>query len=641
MSKHSDIEALARKIRDEVDGEPVHAELATNQRIIARVTDGIYREPWAAFRELIANAYDADATSVVIETKAPLFDQVVVRDNGNGMSPEVVAHLVRSIGGSSKRTDHGRELHTTSGDDPEVSYKFRRPLIGKIGIGIFAVAQLTQHFQIVTKSRGDSIRTSATIKLKTHDERRSPDNDKEFVAGTVDIMSVSVNADELDAHGTSITLYNLRPEILNTLRSEDRWVLSTEVGPDNKKVAEEPLYHIGREANPKRNLSALPPLLPWSPQDTPMEKFEGLLDAAARLSDNRNKPQTLQHFDEYLRLVWKLSLALPLEYITRHPFDYEEGCGVEFLGFPEGKSLPGLDLKDGQTPREKLGLRSGERSSNDVFDVVIDGILLRRPIDLNTVLIRKSRLTKPVLMVGKVEKAYDEKVLTLAGGQLSFEAYMYWNSKIIPRDISGALVRVREASGSLFDENYLKYQVSEQNRLSQIIVEIFVTEGLDGAINIDRESFNYSHPHFIYIQKWLHRALRLFINRLKGIAQKDLERERELVQVATQQSYLSRAMSVWEERLGAESDAPLPVPVGHGSFDLTYSDQPFSRFSELPTEVGDVSLDWGPIGGASQLEPAKVSAVAVVLEAYGALRELRPTERAALIRDIIRVVTNG
>ena len=94
-------EDLAEDIRKNAGtGQTVETALSTNQRIISRVTDGIYREPWAAFRELIANAYDADATSVVVETGAPNFDKVIVRDDGNGMSPDTLAYVLRNIGGS-------------------------------------------------------------------------------------------------------------------------------------------------------------------------------------------------------------------------------------------------------------------------------------------------------------------------------------------------------------------------------------------------------------------------------------------------------------------------------------------------------------------------------------------------------------
>ena len=248
--KRTAIAELTRDIEQNVDGAPIQTELATSQRIIARVTDGIYREPWAAFRELIANAYDADATRVVVETGAPDFKQVTVRDNGNGMSPETVAYILKSIGGSSKRTSSGTQYNTVSGKDAEQSPR-GRPLIGKIGIGLFAVAQLTQHFQIITKAAGSSIRTSATIRLRTHDEetKSQRDDDEEYIAGDVTIKSESVLESDRDTHGTAIVLYSLRPEIRRNLQSYTRWQMSEDLGPDGNPVREAPTYHIGTLPN--------------------------------------------------------------------------------------------------------------------------------------------------------------------------------------------------------------------------------------------------------------------------------------------------------------------------------------------------------------------------------------------------------
>ena len=87
------------------------------------------------------------------------------------------------------------------------------------------------------------------------------------------------------------------------------------------------------------------------------------------------------------------------------------------------------------------------------------------------------------------------------GGPLEFEAYLMWAPKIAPTEHQGVLVRVHGSSGTLFDPTFLRYQVSEQTRLRQISCEIFVSEGLEAALNIDRESFNYAHPHVVYITK--------------------------------------------------------------------------------------------------------------------------------------------
>src|SRR5438477_11304269 len=95
-------------------GKPVETSLTTNERVLARITEGIYRQPSSALRELVSNAYDADATEVVILTDAPRFAQITVRDNGRGLSPEVITQLVKHIGGSAKRSERGKELGVTS-----------------------------------------------------------------------------------------------------------------------------------------------------------------------------------------------------------------------------------------------------------------------------------------------------------------------------------------------------------------------------------------------------------------------------------------------------------------------------------------------------------------------------------------------
>lgn len=623
QTKSQSIRTLADDIVNNVGSdEPVRTELATSQRIIARVTDGIYREPWAAFRELIANAYDADATRVIIETGAPDFEQVIVRDNGSGMDPKTVAYILKSIGGSSKRTKGGEELHTVSPDDANSS-PGGRPLIGKIGIGLFAVAQLTQHFQIITKSAGSDIRTSATVKLRTHDEeRRSGVDEEEFLAGDVSIKSEQVASSEKDTHGTTIVLYALRPEIRRILQSRQRWMTAHSVGDDGKPVREAPRYHIGALENQVPGYAnGIDANLPWTNKQDPLSKFEALLQAAADVSDWSRAPANLEHFDEYLRLIWLLSLSLPLEYVSKHPFDITAESGMFFLEVPDtGRSAKELNLVDGQTPRSALGLTSVTRPAGMPFQVLLDEVELRRPISLSEKLARSSRIPAPMLMVGKVEQAFKEKELERAGGQLAFEAYLYWNSKIIPKETAGVLLRVREASGTLFDPSFLKYQISEQNRLSQITAEIYVHEGLDGAINIDRESFNYSHPHFLFIQKWLHRALRLLINRNKGIANEDLDREKRDRKTEAEESRYSAAYKVWERQRGEDSDPPLSNP-------------PTSKPTE---EVGGVSIRWksAPEGD----DASKASAIAIVLEAYGVLSQLDAAERAALIEDLLKVL---
>jgi len=611
-------QALGSQIRAASAEHPVEVPLATSQRIIARVTDGIYREPWAAFRELCANAYDADASRVVIETGAPRFDQIVVRDDGLGMSADTLAYVVENIGGSSKRTQEGVQLHTASAEDSDKSPGLR-PLIGKIGIGLFAVAQLTQHFQIITKVKGEQYRTWATILLQTHDETRlKEDPDQTFLAGVAKIVSEPVPESEKDSHGTTIVLHDLRPEIRNILQSVSRWQASEETGPAGDAMVPPPAYHIGR---PVRGSDEGPnaPHLPWGDETDPLKRFEALFEAASDPEAEIKKSPSLEHLDEYLQSIWKLSLSLPLSYIGEHPFEAAGSDHLQFLDLPQNATkVAPLTLASAETIRGHLGLESGRPDPVGGFDILFDGVLLRRPIRLRTELVRPSRLKSPVLMAAKVTAPFSAEVLGRAGGVLRFEAYLYWNSRISPKDTQGVLLRVREASGTLFDRRFMNYQVSEQTRLAQITAEIFVQDGLDGAINIDRESYNYSHPHYIFIQKWLHRALRLFISRLKYVADEDLAAEKMHTAQVKRAATLETALNVWAERQGKEADPPaiLAHPAQGGS--ATYKvDNWLDSIAE-----GDKPL---------------AEALAVVLEAYNLLPELRSDRRASLVTDLIKV----
>ncbi|MDD2734633.1 MAG: hypothetical protein PHF56_11890 [Desulfuromonadaceae bacterium] len=72
-----DASALTAFLRNHMGSENlVSTTLKTDERVIACVTDGIYRQPGSALRELNVNAYDADATKVVVKTDAPRFGRI-------------------------------------------------------------------------------------------------------------------------------------------------------------------------------------------------------------------------------------------------------------------------------------------------------------------------------------------------------------------------------------------------------------------------------------------------------------------------------------------------------------------------------------------------------------------------------------
>ena len=118
------------------------------------------------------------------------------------MTLEALANLIEHIGGSPKRTALASAMGV-AGPGDETRSPGGRKLIGKIGIGLFAVAQLTRHFQIVTKRQGEKHRLVADILLKTYSEdnlaNMKAGEKTPFDTGDVDIWSEK--ASDWDAHG--------------------------------------------------------------------------------------------------------------------------------------------------------------------------------------------------------------------------------------------------------------------------------------------------------------------------------------------------------------------------------------------------------------------------------------------------------
>jgi hypothetical protein len=518
-SSHS----LAKQIRaSEKTRKPAEVPLTTDERVLARITDGIYRQPSSALRELISNAYDADAGEVIILTDAPRFSQISVRDDGLGLSPEVVEHLVKHIGGSPKRSQEGKKLGVTATRDDTQSPGGRQ-LIGKLGIGLFSVAQFTRHFLIITKTKGDTHRTVADITLGSvagqQKLRNLEGGRREIETGHARIWREK--ASDRESQGTEVKLLDLLPRTRAELASDDLWAkLDYEKQEAETETSRRPAWHIGRMKPKQNDVLAEQPELPWDASDEPRARFEKLVNAVRGAAESATESVDLDVlFDRYLQTLWTLSLCAPLEYLEGHPFDLPGGDEFVFYALEnrERGQAKRLALKNGDTPRKALRLKAPNGAPGDHFEVFLDGVQLLRPILYRDLPKTKTAVRNPILFVGQDTQGFEKKPLELSGGPLIFEAYLFWAPRIIPKQHQGVMLRVGNASGALFDRTFMGYQVSEQTRTRQITAEIFVRQGLDEAINIDRESFNYAHPHYQYLVKWLHSALRQLANRHKEI----------------------------------------------------------------------------------------------------------------------------
>ena len=517
MSSQSEIDAkLAAEIKASSIKSPFDTVLRTDDRVLSRVTDGIYRQPGSAIRELVSNAYDADATQVVIKTDRPRFRTLSVEDDGLGMTPEALAHLLHHIGGSAKRSLAGAELGITSTTDPTRSPSGRR-LIGKIGIGLFSVSQLTHRFQIITKTAGDRFRTIALVVLRQYSDESvlTPEESGEYEAGLVKIWREP--AADTHSQGTTIILTNIRQQTRATLQSRNLWDAidaDPELGPAEARDIGPPEFHIGRvrsdDANVLQGDAETYHSLPWSRDDRPQAAFKKLVEAVCQNVVGKSpNPKLERIFDYYLQMVWQLSLAIPTPYVFGNPFDVPFQDTLYFFEMPQYvRAAPAeFELTKDETIRSTRSIGSSANVGGD-FTVLVDDLQLARPLLFADLPQTSHAVKKPILVVGHCREEFESVQTEFTGGPLEFEAYLMWAPKIAPTEHQGVLVRVHGSSGTLFDPTFLRYQVSEQTRLRQISCEIFVSEGLEAALNIDRESFNYAHPHAVYVTKWLHAALR-------------------------------------------------------------------------------------------------------------------------------------
>jgi hypothetical protein len=645
MSGLSGPKTLAERIREAgTSGKQIEGVLQTDQRVLARITDGIYRQPASALRELIANSYDADATQVVIETDPPRFDRMVIRDDGCGMGIDTLAYVLEHIGGSLKRTMQGSKLEVTSPEDASLSPGGRK-LIGKIGIGMFSVAQLTPHFQVITKTRGEKARLIADIILAPEDAEQALSergDDTELKTGTVRIWSVP--ASDTESHGTEIVLMDLRPQTKELLRSQARWTAlrpSPEGAEENwmPTATVEPVFHIGGLDYSMPDIIRLPASLPWKDNDSPTQKFRKLVEGVREQTATNPNPELEQVLDNYLRLIWTLSLALPSAYVEKHPFDLSVSSGLEFFEIsndPRGQASD-LKLKGNAKVRGSMKLTCPKEFEDTNFKILVDGIQLSRPLKFGRARESSHAMSRDLLFVGRCAPDLSKVPEEFRGGNLRFEAYLYWSPKIVPKDHNGVLVRLKGASGTLFDTTFMGYQVSEQTRLKQLSAEIFVQEGLEGALNIDRESFNYASIHYQFISRWLHGAIRQFSNRQKMISGKLLSEKKERMVQQLDEKLQQAAENAWSEARGKDGDAPPEVVFEDDSQRIRER-----RASGIPAFTRGEVLKASQAGNRRRLPPGlepRLKAIALVLQAYGVFDNMAYATQEKPIGEIGRIIS--
>lgn len=395
-------------------------KIKVSDKALGHLSRGLYRSPASAIRELVSNAWDANATVVHISTNYPNFHQLSIEDNGDGFTEEQFVKLMSGgIGNSGKRI-------------ADVPSKHKRPIIGRLGIGMLGIAQICGSFTITSKPR-EGKAFKARIHLFDLLKERLDDNDQEIVGEVQDDSDVSMKV-------VNIGDYNLEEDFDTEAIKYGTSIISDDVHPTFVRSFQNSL---------KFEKFKRPPL-DW-------EKALKIVSSV----------HSLQELGDYWRLLWELSAASPLPYISK-------------------KALPNQVVFEDQKRLEQYN-----------FKVIVDGIQLFKPVDLQD---------NPA---GYTIKKIEEQVKRVYGKDVRFHGYILVQegTQLKPDELRGIMIRIKNVGIGYYDSSMLDYRINHGPRSRWITGEIYVDEGLEDSLNIDRDSFNRFHPEFKVIQEYVHKVL--------------------------------------------------------------------------------------------------------------------------------------
>jgi hypothetical protein len=435
---------------------------------IVRELSGVYKPFVKAFKELISNAFDADADAVRV-TFTDDFSSVTVRDNGQGMTPFEFRGDFARIGGGSRRW---------AGDKTRKG----RLRIGSKGIGFLALARYCD--RLVVESGADRTHEAA-IKLPA-----TP-----ATIHVQELLGVPIPI-EIMRRRLSVELRRAGKKTARLHEGSDyQWgrkpgqlVIKADVGPVTGTVRFDCNGLSFRACLDFERLLQLA-------DDADLEKLDDFatIDVDERKDGQRGTDITAERLKAFVRrelradrrkgfvrnigsgsgleqFHWQLSRCTPVPYAA--PAEHPNRDVANLFTSPRQATLDHLEISHGNS-----------------------SLLLRRPVYP----LEPGSPTVPSDML--VEVKIDEGGLKARGFLAGYE------SVIFPAEYRGISVRVRGVSigdAGFFGADSL-LTGAYKAALSQVTGEIVVLAGLDAVdtLNPGRESFYEESEHYKSLRKRL------------------------------------------------------------------------------------------------------------------------------------------
>jgi hypothetical protein len=447
-------------------------KIKVHEKALAHLSRGLYRSPASALRELVSNAWDANAKTVRIDTNYPHFLQLAVRDDGDGFTKENFESLMEGgIGNSEKRPS-------------QIALINDRPVIGRLGIGMLGIAQICGAFTITSTPRnGEPF--SARVRLYDLLKEGLDRDDKQLVTETEVVQVRKDNLENGDEQPDNET------EIFREVN-----VGEYELIPYTSSGTRYGTSIVADDVHPTFARSFQ--------QSLPTEKSKEVrLDWAKDVKITQGI-HSLQELGDYWRLLWELAASCPIPYLN-------------------DRALPERVIAD-----EHKQLRAYD------FKLIVDNISLAKPISLHG------------NIGGYTVRRIEPQHQLVYGRNLRFHGYIVVQEgeQLQPDELRGILIRIKNVAIGYFDPSMLDYRYNEGPRSRWLTGEIFVDDGLEDALNIDRDSFNRFHPQFRALQESIHKVLKdeifpkvyrnIIVRSTKRQAQKQEKRASALSAVLTE-----------------------------------------------------------------------------------------------------------
>lgn len=433
--------------------------LKVSAGVLLQIGAGIYNSVAAAFKELVSNAFDADTSAVTILTDYPRFEQMKIVDDGSGMTAQRAKIAMQMIGTSLKGTI----------DPIRVTPKYKRPIIGRLGIGLMALSQLCNKAIIESTVKGEATKFVAELDFSANQSTERQE------AARLDVFREQYGG--IDQMKSMLESPHILDYFHNQVQDYYDLALQADMALLEKKLEDPEGEQLG-SCIIYGNLPALAD--DYGTTITLTEILPSVTDfLAAR--QNRDRAQN-GHPLNWAEIVEKLRLPDSPSLSPYHQFLWELAITspVEYL--PYGPVSSRADI----LAHKKKELRRFD------FSLIVDN----------------RRLIKPILLrSGDCEDDYQIKHFTrhrvVGGERLIYQGYIYWQkTPIFPPSIRGLQIYIRNVGIALHDQTLMNFWFAHPTaNVANISGEIYIETGLERALNLARNGFREKDKHYLALQQ--------------------------------------------------------------------------------------------------------------------------------------------